>query len=178
MIIDNLDLSNAAPQIREELLQEHLAALTAQPFVVAKPPLVRVTLLRLGASDRVVHFVFHPAICLARRPLCGAELVVFGGAKQADKRLRRWQVSGEPHKPSGTAQPQTARHRSAIGRTPFGAQTVLEIPTDRPRPQLQSLRGNQFRFALTPLPRTLCINLLRPKARRSSWRSWPYSAWR
>ena len=146
MVLDCLDLSNAAPRVREELLQEHLAALTAQPFVIGKPPLVRVTLLRLGASDHVVHFVFHPALC------CGsvvpsvvrelAELYSAGLGNGPASMANRPESSGLFSRKNGEA--SLGYWENALR----GAQTVLEIPTDRPRAQLPSLHGNRFRFCV------------------------------
>jgi amino acid adenylation domain-containing protein len=133
-----------------------------RPMDLATGPLLRATLLRLSPTDHVAMFTMHHIISdgwstailvqelvalytafTARRPSPLPELAI----QYADFAAwqRRW-LQGE------RLAAQVAWWRRELG----GAPQVLELPTDRPRPALQSFTGGMTFFTL---PRGLADRL-------------------
>ncbi len=136
-----------------------------RPFDLARGPLIRASLLRLGEQEHVVLLLLHHIITdgwsngiLLRelatlyaafssgKPLPLPELPI----QYADYALwqREW-LQGE------ALQSLLAYWKQQLGDEP----PVLKLPTDRPRPAIQSFRGARHSFAL-PKPLTQAIEAL------------------
>ena len=125
-----------------------------RPFDLDRGPLLRVTLVRLGSDEHAVFFTVHHIIADGwSAGVLTREVAALYGAfstgqpsplpelpiQFADFAVwQRDQLRGE----ALDAQVDYWRDRLA------GAPTVLDLPTDRPRPALQSFRGATRRIAL------------------------------
>jgi amino acid adenylation domain-containing protein len=140
------------------------------PFDLTKPPLWRVVLVRLSDAEHLLAVVMHHIISdgwsmgvlareltalysalregrpspLAELPVQYADFAVWQRERQArdaaEEQLEYWQKQLE------------------------GSQTILQLPTDRPRPLMESYRGATYRAAL-PAP---LVESLRAFSRRES----------
>ncbi|WP_407310820.1 amino acid adenylation domain-containing protein [Pseudomonas sp. nanlin1] len=129
-------------------------ALVQQPFDLANGPLLRAGLLQLGDGEQVLALAVHHIVCdgwslpimadelvqgyaayCQGQPLALAELPI----QYADYALwqRRWMEAGEQAR-------QLQYWQAQLGEE----HPVLEIPTDRPRPALQSRAGATLRIAI------------------------------
>ncbi|MET0398427.1 MAG: amino acid adenylation domain-containing protein [Longimicrobiaceae bacterium] len=139
-----------------------------RPFDLARGPLLRTTLLRLGADDHVLLFTVHHIVSDGwSRDLLVRDLTALYDARG------RGRDAGLPHLPVQYAD-FAAWQRARLGGggleeqvawwkgTLAGAPPLLEIPTDHPRAAGQSARSGSHGFAL---PRGLADGL-RALARR------------
>ncbi|HEU0079555.1 MAG TPA: condensation domain-containing protein, partial [Longimicrobiaceae bacterium] len=150
------DLSGLREPAREAALERRVREAARAPFDLAEGPLFRATLLRLGEDDHVLLLGMHHVVgdgwsigvlfrelealygaFLRREPSPLPELPV----QYADYAAwqRAW-LSGE------RLERQLAYGRARLADAP----ALLELPTDRPRPAVQSHRGAAFRFAIPP----------------------------
>ncbi|HEX4963095.1 MAG TPA: non-ribosomal peptide synthase/polyketide synthase, partial [Thermoanaerobaculia bacterium] len=141
-----VDLSALPAEEREDRVRRLIAELSRRAFDLSHPPLLRVNLLRLGMAEHVLLFCIHHIVSdgwsqgvlvteVARlyvafvkgEPSPLPELPV----QYADFALwqRRW-LQGE------VLESQLAYWRERLAGAP-----VTELPTDRPRPAVQSFRG-------------------------------------
>ena len=123
-----------------------------RPFDLARGPLFRARLLRCSAERHVLVLAMHHIVCdgwsmgILAREL--AELYRGGAARLPAPALQyrdyaRWQRDWL----QGERLEQLAAHwRERLA----GAPQVLALPTDRPRPAVESNRGALYRFALPP----------------------------
>ncbi|HYP26493.1 MAG TPA: condensation domain-containing protein, partial [Blastocatellia bacterium] len=142
-----IDLT-ALPEAEREARAESLASEeAARPFDLQRGPLLRAALLRLGAESHVLLFTMHHIISDA----WSMEVLVREVASLYEAFSR-----GEPS-PLGDLPLQYAdfalwqrgpsqaalldRQLSYWERTLAGAPSLLELPTDRPRPAAQTYRG-------------------------------------
>ncbi len=116
-------------------------------FDLERGPLVRVSLARLGPEDHVLMHSMHHIITdrwsfdIFERDVCRAYVALRDGGEAALPPLpiqfadfaawQREELSGE----------RLERHLAFWRERLAGAPLVLEIPTDRPRPPLQTFRG-------------------------------------
>ncbi|MEM5729877.1 condensation domain-containing protein, partial [Pseudomonas aeruginosa] len=124
------------------------------PFDLERGPLLRVLLLRLSAEEQVLVVTLHHIVSDGwSTPIMVEELLQFyagyreGRAVEleplpiqyADYALwqRSWMEAGERER-------QLAYWRQQLG----GEQPVLELPTDRPRPSVQSPAGDSLQVEL------------------------------
>jgi amino acid adenylation domain-containing protein len=149
----------ALPETLREAAALRLATTLAQePFDLARGPLLRTTVLRLTATAHVLVAVAHHIIAdgwsigVFARELAA----LYGGSpgaaalpelpiQYADYAI--WQRQGLQARLAG----QLGYWRGQLADTP-----TLELPTDRPRPPIQSFQGATFTFQLDePLTRGL-----------------------
>ncbi len=156
-----VDLSGRAaeegPRDREAAARARLDAAARQPFVLAEGPLLRTVLVRLEAEDHLLLLCLHhivsdgwsmgvlvrelsalyaacrdgrtaPLSALAPLPIQYADY----GCWQ-----REWLAAG-------ALEAQLAYWRRELA----GAPPVLDLPTDRPRPEVESFRGAHRSFAI------------------------------
>ncbi len=125
-----------------------------RPFDLARGPLLRSTLLRLGEDDHVLCFTLHHVVSdgWSRGVLVREVSALYAASTRGEEpRLpelpvqyadyavwQRARLSGE------TLEAQIAYWRERLA----GAPPLLEIPTDRPRATGQSPRAGSHRFAL------------------------------
>ena len=122
-----------------------------RPFDLARGPLARVSLLRLGDADHVVLLTMHHLITDGWSFGVAAERAgdpLRGFARAAHRRCRT-RRSSTPISPAGSATSSRAepgRRRSSRWKRRLAGVPPLELPTDRPRPPIRRARG-----ALHPL---------------------------
>ncbi|ASL28768.1 peptide synthetase [Azotobacter chroococcum] len=164
------DLAELAPAEREAAVQAITAQLLHTPFDLARQPLLRVALLRLG-EDRhrlllVQHHIVSDGWSLQRfiDEFCRAYAAFAEGREPRFDPLplqyadyaqwqRDWLASGEGAR-------QLDYWRAALGEH----QPLLELPADHPRPPRAALRGARLRFNV---PQALTARL-RELARREN----------
>ncbi|TCP57967.1 amino acid adenylation domain-containing protein [Tumebacillus sp. BK434] len=149
-----VDLTGVPAEVREAEVQRLIREEVTQAFEMAALPLVRWKLLRLSAEEHVLihvedHLVhdgwsltvfvdelqqLYKAAVRGEQAALPELEVQFADFAQWE---RRW-MQGEE------AQAQLAYWTDRLG----GAQYVLDLPTDRPRPPVQRFKGKVFRFDL------------------------------
>ena len=127
-----------------------------RPFDLARGPLLRATLVRLAAGEHVLAATFHHIV------FDGSSLGVFLRELAA---LYEAFAAGQPSPLPELAvqyvdyaawQREGAASRVLAGQTEYwkqqlaSASRVLELPTDRPRPAVQSHRGRMLRMSPPP----------------------------
>jgi amino acid adenylation domain-containing protein len=151
------------PEAQQEAQVEHLATESAQqPFDLAMGPLLRATLLKLGEAEHVLLLTMHHIVSdgwsmgVLIRELAALYEAFSSGSPSPLPQLpiqyadfahwqRQW-LQGEV----------LAAQLSYWQQQLAGAQTVLELPTDRPRPAVQTFRGaTQFLTLAEPLSQKL-----------------------
>jgi acyl carrier protein len=149
-----IDLSGLDQAVAQEATKWLVQREALQPFDLATGPLLRATLLRLGAEEHVLLFTMHHIVsdawsmgmlvrevaALYRAYQEGQESPLEELAVQyADYAVwqREW-LAGE------MLEGQLGYWRRQLA----GAPAVLELPTDRPRPRVQSYRGATSDFRL------------------------------
>ncbi len=149
------DLSSLPPEQREAETHRLVVQGALQPFDFARGPMLRASLLRLGAEEHVLSLTMHHIVSdgwsigvlihefaalytafSSDRPSPLAELPI----QYAD--YAQWQrewLSGEV----------LAEQQNYWKQQLEGAPPVLELPTDRPRPAVQSFKGRTEIFTLS-----------------------------
>ncbi|HKI06703.1 MAG TPA: amino acid adenylation domain-containing protein, partial [Thermoanaerobaculia bacterium] len=134
-------------EVRPEEVRELAAELARQPFDLSSPPLLRVSLLRLGEAEHALLFSMHHIISdnwsmglLVRevaRLHAGSPLpelpVQYGD-------FAVWQ--------RGWLQGEALERQLDYWQESLAGAPVVELPTDRPRPPVQSFRGATYRTSL------------------------------
>jgi amino acid adenylation domain-containing protein len=151
------DLSHLPAETREaEVQRELVAEFESRPFDLAAGPLFRVSLLRLGAEEHVLLIAQHHVVSdgwsmgVLYREL-SALYEAYGdgresplpelGVQYADYAVwQREQLEG------AALERQLAYWRERLA----GAPELLELPTDRPRPPVQTYRGATVPVELSP----------------------------
>ena len=154
-----LDLSGLPAPVRAEEVQRQADEEGRRPFDLARGPLRRATLLRLAPEEHALLFNLHHAVC------DGWSLEVL--TRELDA-LFRASVSGIAGQPSplpdlplqyadfaawqrGWLQGEVYDRELDWWRRQLGERPpVLDLPTDRPRPPVQTSRGGLVGIALTP----------------------------
>ncbi|HWM28121.1 MAG TPA: amino acid adenylation domain-containing protein, partial [Woeseiaceae bacterium] len=143
------ELDYLPAEIREDRLQAMATEESIKPFDLARLPLIRVSLFRLGDTEHVLLINLHHIVAdgMSIGPML-AELDTF---------YRAFTGGHDPHPPELPIQyadfvhwqRQTTANEAAharqieFWRTRLGGKLpVLELPADRPRPLLQSFKGS------------------------------------
>ncbi|HYH78800.1 MAG TPA: amino acid adenylation domain-containing protein, partial [Longimicrobium sp.] len=150
------DLSRLAPAEREAEARQRVREATQRPFDLRQGPLLRTHLLRLGEDDHVLVMVMHHVVSdgwsmgvllrelstlyeafargelspLPELPVQYADFAVWQRAWLAGEAMER----------------QLAYWRERLA----GAPELLELPTDHPRPPVQTYRGATVPVELSP----------------------------
>ncbi|MBA2682591.1 MAG: amino acid adenylation domain-containing protein [Ktedonobacteraceae bacterium] len=157
-----IDLSDYSQPVRSREVEHWSTEVSLQPFDLSQGPLLRVTLLRLSEQKHRLLLTIHHSITdawsmgILTNELSAVYTALAGRVpyslpvlpvQYADYALwqRRW-LQGE------VLEQQVAYWRKQL----LDAPTVLNLPTDRPRPALQSYRGDACFF---PLPHSLSQEL-------------------
>ncbi|WP_328505168.1 non-ribosomal peptide synthetase [Streptomyces sp. NBC_00391] len=160
-LVDLTDTAADDDECRRRELDRLLGQETRRPWNLAQPPLLRCLLARLADDHHVLLLTVHHAVCdglslqIVLRDLLQA--YTQGGLDPDTEPLQFadyvvWN-SGAPDD-DGTPDPQwAARRRRARDHwtdTLTGAPHILELPTDRRRPALQSHAGARVPVRLAP----------------------------
>ena len=157
-----IDLQNIPEGEREERARQTCAEEERRPFDLGGGPLVRALLLRLGECDHIFHLNLHHIVSDAwSMSVLKREIAVVYGAIRAGEPspvrplpiqyadFTVWHLKRLQGK-MGEAQLAYWKRQLA------GDLPVLELPTDRPRPPVQTFRGRQEPLTLSqPLCRGL-----------------------
>ena len=158
-----VDLTELPPNQREAEARRMAELEAVAPFDLAKGPVLRATVIRLAEDDHVVLFtVHHIASDLWSMGVLVRELMVLYDALSHDR------PSPLPELPIQYAdyalwQRNWLQGRELEKQLDFwkghlaGAPAVLELPTDRPRPAVQSFNGAIVSF---DLPKTLSSEVM------------------
>jgi amino acid adenylation domain-containing protein len=154
--LTQIDLQDFPSPRQWNEIEQLAIAESLQPFDLNQAPLMRVKLLQLGPADAVVLFVIHHLIADAwSGAIILQELTTLYAAFGHD------QPSPLPTLPFqyvDFAQWQQQHLRGAVLNELFGywqqqlqgPLPVLELPSDRPRPAIQTYRGATATFQLNP----------------------------
>ena len=153
--LDAHDLTGFPSSHRQAELERRALEDARRPFDLARGPLARVSLLRLGDAEHVVLLTMHHLITDGwSLSIAASELVTL---YESDRRgssssiplppiqyadFARWQ---RDQFESGAWQSQIDRWRNRLAGVP-----PLELPTDRPRPPIRSARGALHPLVLSP----------------------------
>ena len=147
--LERIDLSEL-PAMRRESEAARLAFEEARkPFDLARGPLLRTTLLKLGERDFILLLTLHHIICDAWSMMVLArELVELypsllqgrpSPLPELPIQYADWAVWQRRWLESGVLDAQLAYWKQRLARLPS-----LRLPTDRPRPSIQSYRGGSW----------------------------------
>ncbi len=167
-VLAEVELSGLGPAAAESEARRLSAAEVRRPFDLARGPLFRATLLRLGAQDAALLLSLHHAVSDGwSMGVLKRELSVLYGAFLAGEasplpelafQYGDWAAWQRAWLRGETLERQTGFWRERLA----GAPPVLELPADAPRPAVQGHRGAR---ATLLLPRPLADEL-RALARR------------
>jgi amino acid adenylation domain-containing protein/non-ribosomal peptide synthase protein (TIGR01720 family) len=151
-----IDLSGLPEDRREGAASRLASAWAALPFDLARGPLLRAALLRTGGEEHRLLLVIHHIVCDEQSlGLLAAEVAALYGSFASGQPAalpalplqyhdyaawqRRW-LQGE------ALERQLDYWRGSLA----GARPHLDLPTDRPRPAVQTFRGAMRPLALPP----------------------------
>lgn len=147
-----IDLAALEEDVRARAVQ-HLAALEARrPFDLERGPLLRFTLLRLGGREHILLLTLHHIICDGwSLGILLRELSALYTAYVADQPsplpalpIQYADVACWQREQGLELEEQLAYWRQQLSQAP----TLLNLPTDRPRPAVQSFQGARLTFTL------------------------------
>jgi amino acid adenylation domain-containing protein/non-ribosomal peptide synthase protein (TIGR01720 family) len=171
-----IDLCTLQPDEREVEAHRLATAEAREPFNLAEGPLLRTTLIRLADDDHVALFTMHHTISdgwsagvFIREISAIYDALIAGRTaplpdlpiQYADYAAwqRRW-LQGE------TLERQLAYWKRQLGNeSSRGSAPPLTLPTERPRPAIQSARGARLPFSL---PLELAQDLMRLSRRENA----------
>jgi amino acid adenylation domain-containing protein len=149
------DLSEVAAGDRAGVARERLQALAQQPFDLERGGLFRAHLLRLSAQEHIAVVVMHHIVSdgwsigvLIRE--VGALYAAYSGGLSSPLPALPVQYADYALWQRGWLQGEVLERQVAYWKERLsGAPAALQLPTDRPRPAVQSYRGAQQGFALS-----------------------------
>ncbi|HEU4711739.1 MAG TPA: amino acid adenylation domain-containing protein [Pyrinomonadaceae bacterium] len=147
LAIDVLDLSALAESEREPRMLELAAEEARKPFDLTRPPLLRASLVRLGPEEHVLLLTVHHIVSdgwsqgvLVRE--VGKLYQAFSEGKESPLEELRVQYADFAHwRRNWLAGDVLDQHLAYWRRQLAGDLPVLDLPTDRPRPEVQSFHG-------------------------------------
>jgi amino acid adenylation domain-containing protein/non-ribosomal peptide synthase protein (TIGR01720 family) len=154
MTLPVIDLQSL-PEAEQQIKVQHLATTEARrPFDLAIGPLLRATLLRLSDESHALVVVVHHIVCdgwsvgIFRHEL-SALYTSFCAGEPSPLPALSIQFADYAHWQRGWLQGETLAAQLAYWQAQLsGAPPLLELPTDRPRPSVQSFRGGSAVFQL------------------------------
>lgn len=152
--LKRIDLSGLAPAQRQKELDRLLIEEPRRPYHLRSEPGIRAMLLQLGVEDHAFILMMHHLVCdwssegVIWRELSAAYRALTHGATPNLPPLliqhgdyAAWQVRQ-------TIEGAFAEDLDFWEETLRGAPPLLELPTDRPRPSVNSYRGARQRFEI------------------------------
>ncbi|MFG2115841.1 amino acid adenylation domain-containing protein [Streptomyces sp. NPDC048718] len=154
--IRQVDLRSLAAELREPEMERLAEEELRVPFDIVAGPLLRVTLIRLAEEEHVlVGAVDHLVWDRGSMGIFNAEIAEFYSAYATGREPELPEL--EVHYPDYALwQPDWLREEVARRHVPYwkkqlaGADAVLELPTDRPRPPVTTSNGARHQFPFTP----------------------------
>ncbi len=149
-----VDLAPFPAAEREAAVARYAAEEAARPFDLEAPPLLRASLLRLGPSEHVLLLTLHHVAAdgwseaVLVRELGAHYLARVSGREAALPPLALQYGDYAVWQRRVDAGGARQRKLESWSRALAGAPAALELPADRPRPPVQSFRGDTFRFHL------------------------------
>jgi amino acid adenylation domain-containing protein/non-ribosomal peptide synthase protein (TIGR01720 family) len=150
------DLGEMLADDREAAMRAEVAAEAALPFDLARGPLFRARLIRLGVDEHVLLYTMHHIVSDAwTRGILNRELAALYEAFQSGRPsplpdlpiqyadYAEWQRSWLDGEALGRQLAYWKKHLE-------GAPSSIDLPTDRPRPPVQTFRGERRFFELSP----------------------------
>ncbi|HEY9284478.1 MAG TPA: condensation domain-containing protein, partial [Pyrinomonadaceae bacterium] len=141
---------------RRRQAQRLAAEESRRPFDLAAGPLVRATLLRLGAAEHVVLFTMHHIVSdgWSMEVLVGEVAALYGAFTRGEESPLaelRVQYADYALWQRGRLEGKALEEQLAYWRAQLAdAPPLLELPTDHPRPAAQGFRGGARSFTLRP----------------------------
>ena len=147
---------DAPEEEREALALRLVAEETARPFDLARGPLFRARILRLGEDDHVLLLAMHHVVTdgwsigVLYRELCASYAAYTAGAEPELPELpiqyADYAVWQRNHLQGAVLEEQLVFWRKTLE----GAPPLLELPLDRPRPPVQTHAGGMVRLRYPP----------------------------
>ena len=160
----SVDLSQLAPRGREQEIARHLREEARRPFDLDHGPLIRGRLLHIDSREHLLLLTLHHIVCDGwSMGVLGREVNLLYEARRAGRVAKlpdlsiqyadysQWQrerIAGD----------ELARQLDYWRRQLHDAPTDLDLPTDYPRPAVQSFRGGETRRLIS---RSLTDSLLK-----------------
>jgi amino acid adenylation domain-containing protein len=161
VVADSLPLALERVDLRGEVdpvaaAQRRADAFVSEPLSLATGPLVRGLLIRTGEDEHILELVFHHIICdgwsyvVVFRDL-QALYSAYAAAEEPALAPPRTQFADHARAERARLDEGTVAELVApwLDRL-SGAPDVLELPTDRQRPQVPTYRGETYRVRLSP----------------------------
>ncbi|HEY0783434.1 MAG TPA: condensation domain-containing protein, partial [Thermoanaerobaculia bacterium] len=149
-----VDLTGLPQAARETAMQRQARDLARRPFDLATPDLLRVALLRLAADDHVILCTMHHIVSDAwslgvlMREL-GALYPAFAAGKPSPLPPLAIQYADFAQWQRGWLAGQVVTAQLDYWRRQLGGMPAsLDLPTDRPRPKVQTFRGARLPWRL------------------------------
>ena len=157
-----IDLRAEPEETREAAAERLVLEQVAEPFALACGPLLRVSLVRLGAADQIVVLVMHHIISdgwslgLFMREL-GLFYEGFAAGRATELEELAIQYGDYAEWQRGWLTGEVLEEQLGYWRKQLAGMAALQLPTDRPRPANQSFRGYYQSWTL-PLSETEQLN--------------------
>lgn len=149
-----LDLVSTPSYEQESVAARIARAQARQPFDLANGPPIRASVLRLDAQDHILLFVTHHSVCDGWSDrVFSEELSILYAAFALDETPRLpdltlqyadYARAERAFAASGAFDESLAYWKQRLS----GERAVLELPTDRPRPAIQTANGAALRFQI------------------------------
>ncbi|HEY0174538.1 MAG TPA: amino acid adenylation domain-containing protein [Pyrinomonadaceae bacterium] len=151
-----VDLSTLPEAERERRLRAVLTEESLRPFDLERGPLLRAGVIRLREEEHVLHATMHHIVSdgwsigvLVRE--VGALYAAFSEGRESPLAELPVQYADYAAWQRGWLQGEVLERQLAYWREHLTGAAVLELPTDRPRPPVQSFRGASLAFGV-PAP--------------------------
>ncbi len=149
--LPTIDLQSLPDDERESVARRLVAAEAERPFDLARGPLFRVTLLRLGPRDHLALVTMHHIVCDGwTMSIFIRELTVLYAAGQGAAPLPPLVIQYADYAAWQRAwmQGEVLERHLAYWRARLADLPMLRLPTDRPRPAVASFAGAVHEVAL------------------------------
>jgi len=169
--LKQIDLSSLPAEQREEEMERLLVDEPRIPYHVETEPGIRATLLRLGTGDHVFILMMHHLICdwssegVLWRELSALYCAGLHGQPPALPLLPIQHGDYAAWEQKRMIQNRLAEDLAYWVDNLRGAPPLLELPTDRLRPRINSYQGSRKRFRIPPI----LVQALRECSRREKF---------
>jgi amino acid adenylation domain-containing protein len=160
-----LDLSECGPDFQADALQRVATRECQTPFYLTACPLIRATVFRLGPQDHLVIFVMHHIVSDGwSNPIFVRDLKAFYEAHVAGglPPLRPLPIQYADYAHWQRRRFDEGLLDEFVGywlRKLEGAPGTIDLPSDHPRPAVQTFRGRRRPWRLSPECRTSLLSL-------------------